>query len=90
MRHKSIENIFNYLFLLTGTENKVTIGILDIEIEFIPHLMEDQILDIDALNGQVALEKTHNSEKERLFLIYAKQWWKEYLQVNSTKKLSTQ
>lgn len=24
------------------------------------------------------------SERERLFLVYAKQWWKEYLQIRDT------
>ncbi|CAD5114295.1 DgyrCDS3437 [Dimorphilus gyrociliatus] len=74
---KSIE------LLGVGAENKVTVGILDIQLEFIPHFSEGQIVDDDIFNGQISLEKNHASEKERLFLIYAKQWWKEYLQIRT-------
>jgi centrosomal protein CEP76 len=33
------------------------------------------------LAAQLDLEHTKSTERERLFLIYAKQWWKEYLEI---------
>ena len=33
------------------------------------------------LNFKLALERQKTAEKERLFLVYAKQWWREYLQI---------
>lgn len=33
---------------------------------------------------QFALERQKTAEKERLFLVYAKQWWREYLQIRPT------
>lgn len=35
----------------------------------------------DILAAQLDLEHTKSTERERLFLIYAKQWWKEYLEI---------
>lgn len=37
----------------------------------------------DVVSAQIALEKGKQAEKERLFLVYAKQWWKEFLQIRS-------
>ena len=34
--------------------------------------------------GQLNLEKSRLSERERLFLAYSKQWWREYLQIRQT------
>ncbi|XP_030408578.1 centrosomal protein of 76 kDa isoform X3 [Gopherus evgoodei] len=31
--------------------------------------------------NKLALERQKTAEKERLFLVYAKQWWREYLQI---------
>lgn len=33
---------------------------------------------------QFTLERQKTAEKERLFLVYAKQWWREYLQIRPT------
>lgn len=33
---------------------------------------------------QFTLERQRTAEKERLFLVYAKQWWREYLQIRPT------
>ena len=32
------------------------------------------------------LEHSKNTERERLFLVYAKQWWKEYLEIRDDHK----
>ena len=34
--------------------------------------------------AQSSLEHNRRAERERLFLVYAKQWWREYLQIRSS------
>ncbi|XP_064610638.1 centrosomal protein of 76 kDa-like isoform X2 [Liolophura sinensis] len=63
----------------TCSENKVPVGILEIQVELFPKTQ--QVLGEDVVRTQVNLEKGRQAEKERLFLVYAKQWWKEYLQI---------
>ncbi|KAL6054152.1 hypothetical protein STEG23_020658, partial [Scotinomys teguina] len=43
----------------------------------------DECVDVPLgpYSGQLALERQKTAEKERLFLVYAKQWWREYLQI---------
>ena len=43
----------------------------------------NEALSEDVLAAQVSLEKSRQAERERLFLVYAKQWWKEYLQIRT-------
>ncbi|XP_032731697.1 centrosomal protein of 76 kDa isoform X4 [Lontra canadensis] len=62
-----------------GTESKVSVGILNIKLEMYPPL--NQTLSQEVVNTQLALERQKTAEKERLFLVYAKQWWREYLQI---------
>ncbi|XP_036275238.1 centrosomal protein of 76 kDa isoform X8 [Pipistrellus kuhlii] len=62
-----------------GTESKVSVGILNIKLEMYPSL--SQTLSPEVVNTQLALERQKTAEKERLFLVYAKQWWREYLQI---------
>ena len=69
---------------LLGTENKVPVGILETRLEVIPKLSD--ALTGDVISAQVSLEKSRHAEKERLFLVYAKQWWKEFLQIRSSHK----
>lgn len=33
---------------------------------------------------QQSLEKQRTAEKERLFLVYAKQWWREFLDIRQS------
>lgn len=54
-------------------------GILNIKLEMYPPL--NQTLSQEVVNTQLALERQKTAEKERLFLVYAKQWWREYLQI---------
>ncbi|XP_038952595.1 centrosomal protein of 76 kDa isoform X8 [Rattus norvegicus] len=61
------------------TESKVSVGILNIKLEMYPPL--SQTLSQEVVNTQLALERQKTAEKERLFLVYAKQWWREYLQI---------
>lgn len=48
-------------------------------LQLIPPL-NDAVSD-DILAAQMDLEHTKSTERERLFLIYAKQWWKEFLEI---------
>ncbi|KAK3086421.1 hypothetical protein FSP39_018251 [Pinctada imbricata] len=63
----------------TGNENKVSAGVIDISLEIFPK--PNKTFTQDILTAQLSLEKSRQSERERLFLVYAKQWWKEYLQI---------
>lgn len=60
-----------------GSEAKISPGILDIQINLVPHLSDPVVPEL--LTAQLELERQRVAEKERLFLVYAKQWWKEYL-----------
>ncbi|XP_078071809.1 centrosomal protein of 76 kDa isoform X1 [Mustelus asterias] len=62
-----------------GTESKVPVGVLNIRLEIYPRLV--QPLNQEIVNTQLALERQKTAEKERLYLVYAKQWWREYLQI---------
>lgn len=62
-----------------GQEAKITPGILDLRIDLLPRPSDP--LHSDLLSAQLGLEKQQRTERERLFLVYAKQWWKEYLQL---------
>ena len=48
-------------------------------LELVPQLSKP--LNLDVIETQLSLEKTRNSEKDKLFMIYAKQWWNDYLQI---------
>lgn len=54
-------------------------GIINVCLQLIPPLNE--LISDDILAAQLDLEHTKSTERERLFLIYAKQWWKEYLEI---------
>ena len=64
-----------------SSEAKITSGLLDLKLEIIPKSSE--VLQTELLTAQLGLEKQRDSERERLFLVYAKQWWKEYLQIRA-------
>ncbi|XP_063253031.1 centrosomal protein of 76 kDa isoform X2 [Prinia subflava] len=65
-----------------GTESKVSVGILNIRLEMYPQL--NKTLSSEITSTQFSLERQKTAEKERLFLVYAKQWWREYLQIRPT------
>uniref|UniRef100_T1J4Y7 Centrosomal protein of 76 kDa n=1 Tax=Strigamia maritima TaxID=126957 RepID=T1J4Y7_STRMM len=67
-----------------GPENEIPVGILEIKLELIPELSD--ILSPDIVTSQLNLERSRRTEQERLFLVYAKQWWKEYLQIRSNNE----
>jgi centrosomal protein CEP76 len=65
--------------LFIGNESKMPIGVIDVQLEMFPK--PTKILGQEVLTAQLNMERSRQSEKERLFLVYAKQWWKEYLQI---------
>ncbi|RMC15599.1 hypothetical protein DUI87_07801 [Hirundo rustica rustica] len=65
-----------------GTESKVSVGVLNIRLEMYPQL--SKTLSSEIIRTQFTLERQKTAEKERLFLVYAKQWWREYLQIRPT------
>ncbi|XP_017555926.1 centrosomal protein of 76 kDa [Pygocentrus nattereri] len=62
-----------------GSECKVPTGVLNLKLEMYPPLSE--ILSPEVISTQQSLERQKNAEKERLFLVYAKQWWREFLEI---------
>ena len=43
-------------------------------------------IDAEVVNTQFNLEKSRNAEKDKLFMLYAKQWWAEYLKIRPEHK----
>uniref|UniRef100_A0A9J8CNV6 Centrosomal protein of 76 kDa n=1 Tax=Cyprinus carpio carpio TaxID=630221 RepID=A0A9J8CNV6_CYPCA len=62
-----------------GSECKVAVGVLNLKLELYPPLTEN--LSPDVVTTQQSLERQKTAEKERLFLVYAKQWWQEFLEI---------
>ncbi|XP_043116067.1 centrosomal protein of 76 kDa [Puntigrus tetrazona] len=62
-----------------GSECKVAVGVLNLKLEMYPPLTET--LSPDVVSTQQSLERQKTAEKERLFLVYAKQWWQEFLEI---------
>lgn len=62
-----------------GSECKVPAGVLTVSLELYPPLTET--LSSDIISTQQTLERQKTAEKERLFLVYAKQWWREFLEM---------
>ena len=52
---------------------------INVSLQLIPPLNET--VGNDILAAQLDLENSRSTERERLFLIYAKQWWKEFLEI---------
>ncbi|KAL4235276.1 Centrosomal protein of 76 kDa [Mactra antiquata] len=68
----------------TGSECKVSAGVIDIQVELFPKTK--QTLSNEVITAQFQMERTRQAEQERLFLVYAKQWWKEYLTIREIHK----
>ncbi|XP_023233163.1 centrosomal protein of 76 kDa-like [Centruroides sculpturatus] len=62
-----------------GVENKVPAGMLELYLELQPSLTFP--LQANIVSAQLALEHNRKTERDRLFLAYAKLWWKEYIEM---------
>ncbi|KAK2844111.1 hypothetical protein Q5P01_010770 [Channa striata] len=67
-----------------GSECKVPAGVVTVSLELHPPLTET--LSTDIISTQQSLERQRTAEKERLFLVYAKQWWREFLEIRPSHK----
>ena len=65
-----------------GAETNVPVGILDICVSFMPK--PTQTVAPNIITAQVKQERSRSAEREHLFLAYAKQWWREFLQMRSS------
>ncbi|XP_010878657.1 centrosomal protein of 76 kDa isoform X1 [Esox lucius] len=67
-----------------GSECKVPAGVLNLGLELYPPLTET--LSPDIITTQQSIERQKTAEKERLFLVYAKQWWREFLEIRDSHR----
>lgn len=67
--------------IIEGTESSIPVGVIDMTVSIIPQC---DTLAEEVLTEQTKLEKNHQAERNRLFLVYTKQWWREYLQIRSS------
>ncbi|KAJ8013424.1 hypothetical protein DPEC_G00053120 [Dallia pectoralis] len=67
-----------------GSECKVPAGVLNLSLELYPPLTET--LSPDIITTQQSMERQKTAEKERLFLVYAKQWWREFLEIRDSHR----
>uniref|UniRef100_A0A8C7YYD1 Centrosomal protein of 76 kDa n=1 Tax=Oryzias sinensis TaxID=183150 RepID=A0A8C7YYD1_9TELE len=65
-----------------GSECKVPAGVLTVNLELYPPPAVN--LSADVISTQQSLERTRTAEKDRLFLVYAKQWWREFLEIRAS------
>jgi centrosomal protein CEP76 len=63
-----------------GPEASISAGLLEMGMETFPKASPLQGV---FLSAQKETERQQNAERERLFLVYSKQWWKEYLQIRT-------
>lgn len=67
--------------LFSGTESSIPVGIIEMTLSVIP---APDVLAEDVLEQQINLEKGYQSERNRLFLVYTKQWWREFLELRTS------
>lgn len=67
-----------------GSESRVPAGILTVSLELYPPLTGR--ISQDIITTQQSLERQRTAEKERLFLVYAKQWWREFLEIRPSRQ----
>ena len=65
-----------------SSEGNIPAGVLDMQLELLPRC--DDMIGPDVLSAQLSLEKQRTAERERVFLVYAKQWWKEYQHIRAS------
>ena len=63
-----------------GPEARISSGLLELALEVFP---KSTPLQTTLLAGHLETERRQSTERERLFLVYSKQWWREFLQIRS-------
>lgn len=63
-----------------GPEAKIAAGLLELGLEVFPKASPLQSV---LLAAHQETERQQSAERERLFLVYSKQWWKEFLQIRA-------
>ena len=61
-----------------GTESRISSGLLELRLEVFP---KSPSLERVYLSGHRETERQQAGESDRLFLVYSRQWWREYLQI---------
>lgn len=69
-----------------SSEGNIPAGIIDVRLESLPRGGEEEgdTIGHEVLSAQLSLEKQRAAERERVFLVYAKQWWREYQHVRAS------
>ncbi|KAM4735064.1 centrosomal protein of 76 kDa [Anableps anableps] len=80
----SCKTCFAVELMGVGSESKIPVGVLTVSLELFPPVPET--LNTDIISTQQSLERQRTAEKERLFLVYAKQWWREFLEIRSSNQ----
>lgn len=62
-----------------AAESTVPAGVLDLKLELFPRARIP--LGIEVISAQLEMEHQQATEREQMFLLYAKQWWREYLEI---------
>ncbi|KAJ3201105.1 Centrosomal protein of 76 kDa [Entophlyctis luteolus] len=64
----------------------VTVGVLEMSMECVPRsgvVLEHKFVSIEEVKFQTNQEQQKFDEMNRLFFMYAKQWWNDFLQIRS-------
>ncbi|KAG1656157.1 Centrosomal protein [Nymphon striatum] len=65
-----------------GCETNIPVGIINLELSILP--CHRPPVAENVLKAQLSLDHQRSAERRRLFLVYAKQWWAEYLSIRSS------
>ncbi|GLG93151.1 Uncharacterized protein GBIM_00636 [Gryllus bimaculatus] len=68
---------FSIDLLGVGAESNIVVGVIDVRITLIPKLL--QPLTEKTVLSRIRFQNRNQEEQDRIFLLYAKTWWKEYL-----------
>uniref|UniRef100_A0A0N7ZBD6 Uncharacterized protein n=1 Tax=Scylla olivacea TaxID=85551 RepID=A0A0N7ZBD6_SCYOL len=76
----SSSNKFVCQLMGIGAEQQVPIGLLDIEAILLPPV--EKIIPHESFVEHLHSTETHLGEKRRLFVSYAREWWREYTEAS--------
>ena len=65
----------------TKSEGGVSVGLLFLSLKLLP--MPSTRVSRDRVRGQLSGEQERATERNRLFLMYTKQWWNEFLGIRA-------